>query len=105
MDAYQCDFCPMKSPNEDLAISHAVDRHLDSIKKNKNWHECVLCFKFLPIWKEHSCWDTGICPLCSAKVCIDKKHNKKIFHHMRTKHYEEIKVRLIYIFYYCWDKK
>ena len=92
-EQYQCDFCPTKSPNEDLAISHVLHKHLDLIKTNQNWQECNLCLKFIPVWKKHTCWDLGVCPLCRLTVCTDGKQSKKIFQHMRSKHYEEIKVK------------
>ena len=94
---FQCDFCPIKSPNEDLAISHVLHKHLDLIKTNQNWQECNLCLKFIPAWKEHECWTEGQCPLCQMKICETNKQKQKIFHHMRSKHYEEIKVRLSFL--------
>ena len=76
---FQCDFCSTKSPNEDLAISHVLHRHLDLIKTNRNWQECNLCLKFVPVWKEHQCWDSGICPLCSTRVCTEDKKRTMVF--------------------------
>ena len=96
---FQCDYCKIVSPSEDLAISHIRNNHQNEIINNKSWCECEWCFLYFPIGKKHMCLqDNQCCPLCSEDL-TSASNKKVLYNHYRTKHKENVRVSTTFLEY------
>ena len=94
---FECNYCKLVSPSEDLAISHLAKRHKDELKNLKTWKSCQWCFLYYPKVKNHQCLKDNQCPLCSEDLKSAAKQT--LYNHYRTKHQDSIKVSPKIIYY------